>query len=533
MVRKRHRWLRIAAWSLGLSLAFVVLAAVAIKFFIAPYVIRSQINSSLSQRWDGRAEIKSIGFNWGGSVRVDGIDLFDTAGRRWMHVDSVELGIRDLISTRPVLDRVVAQGLAVAWPYGANVHWPVKQAPPSQTDYSKYIDLLDVRVYTTAFELVDEQGKRQAWGGLEIYGVPAPGGFSITVREIGHSKSSTQGDEALAVDGLIDTRTWTCSLKLRLNHQFTSDEVAAICATAGLTYVRASGGVAADLTIEGQVSDPQALQVKGQVDFADWEARDAKGPVAKAVVARAKFSAGYRVDVELAGTGVLNGAANGSFFLLRPPREPLRYGGDLTVHKIDMGRLSEVTGGHSWPDKGLLTAKASCSGRSDTFDSFQAQATGVLEDADMMNLPVLPDLVKMMGVADLQGLKSSELAAALNMAGSTITIDRANVANMVSALEAQKGGTINIQTRQLDLHVVGVPLKHLTPLLDLPVISLFSNLEKKLTRLHVKGPWTAPPASLIHPEPLANVGAGTLEFFQSAAKGGGKLGSDFLKMFER
>jgi hypothetical protein len=198
-----------------------------------------------------------------------------------------------------------------------------------------------------------------------------------------------------------------------------------------------------------------------------------------------------------------------------------------------MGRLSEVTGGHSWPDKGLLTAKASCSGRSDNFDSFRAQATGVLEDADMMNLPVLPELVKMMGVSDLQGLKSSELAAALNMAGSTITIERANVANAVSALEAQKGGTINIQSRQLDLHVVGVPLKQLTPLLNLPVISLFSNLEKKLTRLHVKGPWTDPAASLIRPEPLDNVGAGTLEFFQSAAKGGGKLGGDFLKMFER
>jgi hypothetical protein len=138
-----------------------------------------------------------------------------------------------------------------------------------------------------------------------------------------------------------------------------------------------------------------------------------------------------------------------------------------------------------------------------------------------------------MGVSDVQGLKSSELAAALDMAGATITIERANVANAVSALEAQKGGTINTQTRQLGLHVVGVPLKHLTPLLNLPVVSLFSNLEKNLTRLHVKGPWTDPPASLIRPEPLANVGAGTLEFLHSAAKGGGKLGSDFLKVFER
>ena len=65
MARKRHRLLRIVAWSVGAALVFVVAAAVTIKFFVAPYVIRRQINSSLSQRWDGRADIKSIGFTWG------------------------------------------------------------------------------------------------------------------------------------------------------------------------------------------------------------------------------------------------------------------------------------------------------------------------------------------------------------------------------------------------------------------------------------------------------------------------------------
>ena len=531
MRQKSHRLPRIVAWSVGLVLVLVVVAAVAIKFFIAPQVIRGRINSALSERWDGRAEIKSIGFNWGGSVTVDGIDLYDTAGRRWVHVDTVEVGVRHLIRSTPVLERVVARGLAVQWPYGANVRLPIKQAPPSDTDYSKYIDLRDVRVETTAFELADDHGKRQAWGGVEIRGVPAPGGLSITVREIKHSGSTTQGAGVLELDGLIDTRTGECRLTLTLNHPFTSDEVGAILAAVGLADVHGSGGVTADLTIMGPVGDLRALQAKGQVELTDWEARDAKGPLAKTVWVRATFSAGYRVDVELRKAEVLSGTATGSFLLVRPPSGPLRFGGSLAVQKIDMARLSEATGRRSWPVKGLLTARSEFSAQSDSFDSFRAQATGVLEDADMMNLPVLPELVGMIGESDPRGLSSSDLAAALNMAGWTISIERANVANAVSALEAQKGGTINIQTHELDLHVVGVPLKHLTPLLNLPVISLFSNLEKNLTRLHVQGPWTDPTASLIHPEPLANVGAGTLEFFLSAAKGGGKLGSDIVKVF--
>ena len=76
MARKRHRLPRIVTWSAGLALVSVVVAAMTVKFFIAPHVIRSQINSNLSERWDGRADIKSIGFSWPGAVRVDGIDLY-------------------------------------------------------------------------------------------------------------------------------------------------------------------------------------------------------------------------------------------------------------------------------------------------------------------------------------------------------------------------------------------------------------------------------------------------------------------------
>ncbi len=56
-------------------MAFVVVAAAKIEFCIAPYVIHSQINPNPIERWDGRAGIESIGFNWAGSVRIDGIDL--------------------------------------------------------------------------------------------------------------------------------------------------------------------------------------------------------------------------------------------------------------------------------------------------------------------------------------------------------------------------------------------------------------------------------------------------------------------------
>jgi hypothetical protein len=191
--------------------------------------------------------------------------------------------------------------------------------------------------------------------------------------------------------------------------------------------------------------------------------------------------------------------------------------------------FNQAVGGHSGLEKGLMNGDVNFSLSTDTFDSFRAKGTFVLKDADMMNVPILSQLVKMTGVTEIQGLSSSDAAAALSMAGPVITIERGDLANPISALEAMKDGTINLKTHELDFHVVGVPLKHLSPLLNLPVISLFSNLEKKLTCLHVVGNWSEPASALVKAEPLANIGAGTLGFFKSAAEGGGKLGADIIK----
>ena len=69
MARKKHRLPRVFTRSVGLALVFAGAAGATIKFFIAPCVIRSQANSHLFEQWDGRAEIKPIGFNWGGIGR--------------------------------------------------------------------------------------------------------------------------------------------------------------------------------------------------------------------------------------------------------------------------------------------------------------------------------------------------------------------------------------------------------------------------------------------------------------------------------
>ena len=66
--RKKHRRLRVAAWSCGAAALLVVAAVMAVKHYIAPAVVRKQFQSQLADQWDGRADVGPVAFDWGGTI---------------------------------------------------------------------------------------------------------------------------------------------------------------------------------------------------------------------------------------------------------------------------------------------------------------------------------------------------------------------------------------------------------------------------------------------------------------------------------
>jgi hypothetical protein len=53
----------------------------------------------------------------------------------------------------------------------------------------------------------------------------------------------------------------------------------------------------------------------------------------------------------------------------------------------------------------------------------------------------------------------------------------------------------------------------------------------RLTRLHIRGDWDAPPTSLITQETLKDIGEGTVDFVRGAVSAGGHLGKTLFKTF--
>ncbi len=167
-------------------------------------------------------------------------------------------------------------------------------------------------------------------------------------------------------------------------------------------------------------------------------------------------------------------------------------------------------------------------------DRVQGLLKATLDNVDAQVVPIVPDLMAQFGQAVLQPFRTgtqgfSHGATVLSLAGGVLTFKSGRLANPLTALEFEAGGTINLRTKELDFHVVGVALVGLRDVLvKIPLINLMVNFKDKMVRVLVKGTWDQPAESLIRKEPLGDLAAGTTDFFKGVADTG-KLGPAILK----
>ena len=96
-------------------------------------------------------------------------------------------------------------------------------------------------------------------------------------------------------------------------------------------------------------------------------------------------------------------------------------------------------------------------------------------------------------------------------------------------MQAEKNGTVDLLTKQVDLYVIALPFGGLNNIINrIPVVGYTSSLAGKLTRFHVTGSWDSP---VVEQELTDNISAATLDFFIGAAKAPGSFTPSFNGMF--
>jgi len=526
MAAKKRRRRKALLWLLLVLLAALAALVVAVKYWVGPAVIRSQMQAQLAQSWDGESSLEHVEFNYTAPLVLRGLTLRDMQGREWVHIGTITLSFRHWPSPKPVITKVAVDGLDLTthWAGGATSPPLLKVAAQEKPAAGEGMDLQHLAIRNISFSVVSASGPSVTWKGLDLTVERQGEQYRVALR-----REVEEPSERLSMEGLVNLRSNVADLAIHLSHTVTPQESAAFIAALEVPDARSIGGtVVADVTIKGPLSSVDQLDVRGMVTLRDGALAGASGPLLQGVAA----------DVELAGEQVLRGNLKARTFsgnvegvlqLKRVAEEPFEYHGSLTATDIDLAELTRVLEAGEVTE-GRLSAKCKFVGRGPDYHDARVNGIVLVTESELLKVPLLSHIVGVLDITDATGADGSEVVIRFSMKGPEVTIEQGNLASNVIAFEAQPGGTVNLETEHLDVYVIAVPIKQVRSIVkSIPLINLLVNVRDKLTRLHIVGRWSDPPVKLVKKEPLTDVREATVGFLRDVVDSGGHLGAGVIK----
>lgn len=532
-MRRRGRLKRFLLRILGVVVLLAVVLPVAVKFWIAPVVIRWQINLNLSEYWNGKSEIEDIEFNYFSPIRLRGIRILDRDGREWIGTDSLELTLRDWPGDHPVLTAVRIDNLRICAHFrDGRCAPPLRPEPPKSEKANEYVDLQSLTVRNGTFTMADANGNKITWSKIELSAQLKKGSYDVSLTE-----QSADGFDSLTLTGTIDQADWQAKLELDATHKLKPTDGAVLASCLDWPLIRtADGTIKTDnLTLTGRLDEPKKLWPDGTVELKRWNVTTAHGRLVSNANVTVDFDAERsRVETKDSSAEIAGGTVKKVYGLIhRDGDGAFHYRAQATGDNMRLGELVRSLTGDEKVRKGILKARFAVKGQIGSIESMKANCRAFVDDADVISVPIFSTLFAAMELGRSDPLKVSDIETTFSMSGLLITIEKARMANALAALAVEEGGTINLDTEHLDFYVVGVPLKALRSILDIiPGVRLLARIKDSLMRVRVYGPWTDPPGNLIALRPLENIesiGNVTQQFFLNVSRSGGSLSGNVLK----
>lgn len=245
-----------------------------------------------------------------------------------------------------------------------------------------------------------------------------------------------------------------------------------------------------------------------------------------------------RLEVSDVRGGCCGGTLACKLDMIFPPRPGglALGGGVLLLAKVDVRELAQVTINKTDARSGLLTGRLNAEVQPIGGEAaYRTRGAIVVQDGDLGPSEHVKVLYGHLGISPDGPKNRSDFESEFTTADAIVTIQRARLANRVSALDAQRGGTLDLRRRTIDCYVVGVAMKDVKDvLLGLPVpfVRLTHKLVDNLVRVHIEGSFDDPARRLIRKEPIHDVGTamqeGTVDFFRGIARGE-RVGQNVLK----
>jgi hypothetical protein len=482
----------------------------------APEWMRREVLHELEGIWGGNVLIEDPRYSPFGPLRIGVIWFFDASGHLWARAEQVVLTLDGWPILGSPLREIRAQNFHAALLLDPNHPIPLNWSFLSGAGNTLFGA---IRVDHGSVELIGPKGSRVAYRDMAWQLNPIGDQLELLMIQT-LSDSSDYAFVQLRADPLKGR----VSGRIDLAHTVRPEEVQ--LAQPFLAFpptIWAEGLVRSELELSGTAPDFEDLQVKGSLSVSDGTLFDESGrPFLQEARASVRF-AGNWLSVESASGRIGDGTiwANLMATWRRFGLDDLS--GQMTLQGVDLARSG------FWPPRNFPPARGKADLDYVFFRTSAGQPAGGygrfrLTDADLMRMPVIPDLFSPLGLPAAGSVTLSDGLLDFTHSGPTLRIDQARIFNSVAALIAEPDGTIRLDDGSLDLYVIAAPVQALEDAVSrIPVIRSFNRAANKLVRLHVRGNWADPPDRLIRKEPLEDLQQGASGLLEDLARGGGDL----------
>ena len=519
------------AWLLcGMALVVLFFSAAMLgKYWLIPEMVTRRLKLELGAVWAGEMTIGQVEFRYFGPTSIRNITLQDQQGRCWLHVDALTATFRDEgLLTREIELLEIDHLNVSAYLQDGQFAIPLRPVePPEIASSGKTVDLTRILIAHMTVGIEGENGSALHCENLRFFAERAGEAFEVSLNQLSELSS-----DRFSVAGTIDPVTMEVDLLGEMERVFTKTETAVLGLILKLPKgYQAEGAVAAHLTVSGCLNDPAGLAAAGTVQLDDGIVTLDDQVVLKEGSLLVKLENRNNVDVNLVGAAFCGGGLEGSFNV---NTQEMAFGGNISGQEIAVAELAPLMGISQEASKGVCTFQYEFSGNRKDLSTLEGKGTVKLQDSGIKGVSLMPKIIQFLDIKDSEDISTSDAAISFTNTGLTATLQTAQVASAVCAVRAEPGGTVNLQTGQLDLFVIAVPLSDIDDFLrSLPITDIAVNLKDKLARLHIQGHWSQPPEELIKKEPMTDIKEGAVGLIKDIIASPGKIGEGIFKTFQK
>ncbi len=488
----------------------------------APERMRRQILRQLEGIWAGPVVIENPRYSPFGPLEIGAISFFDASGHSWARAEQIVLILEDWPILGSPLREIRAENFHVAVLLDPNHPIPLDRSIIPDKGNNLFGT---IRVDCCSVDLIVPKGSRISYRDLAWQLNPI--GDQLQLLLI---RNPSDSSDYVFAQVRADLSKGRVSGRIDLAHTVRTEEIR--LAQPFLPFpqtVMAEGLIRTELEFSGTGPVFEDLRVDGTLSISNGALFDESSrPFLQDAKLSIQFSDNW-FSVESASGRIGDGTLSANLMATWRRFAIEDLSGQMTIQGVDLARSG------SWLPTNLPLARGTADLDYVFFRTQAGQPVGGygrfrLADADLMQMPVIPDLFSPLGLPAAQPVTLSDGLLDFTHFGPTVRIDQARIFNSVAALIAEPEGTIRLDNGSLDLYVVVTPVQALEDVAArIPVIRSFNRAANKLVRLHVQGNWSDPPDRLIRKEPLEDLRQGASGLLDDLSNGAADLADRFRR----